>query len=55
MILGIILLFKNHMKRKVYDRWIRVRKGKSENGLDRRDWPERGFGKFMSTANLNEF
>jgi hypothetical protein len=54
MILGIILLWKNNMK-KVYDRWTWVRKGKRKNGPARRDWPERGFGKFTSTMNLNEF
>jgi hypothetical protein len=32
-----------------------VRKGKRENGLARRDLLERGFGKFMSTSNSNEF
>jgi hypothetical protein len=32
-----------------------VRKGKKENGPARRDWHERGFGKFASTLNSNEF
>jgi hypothetical protein len=32
-----------------------VRKKKRENEPARRDWPERGFGKFTSTMNLNEF
>jgi hypothetical protein len=42
-------------KRKFYDRWIGVRKEKRENGPARRDWSERGFGKFTSTSNSNEF
>jgi hypothetical protein len=31
------------------------RKGKRENGPTRRDWPPRGFRKFKSTSNSNEF
>jgi hypothetical protein len=42
-------------KRKVYDRWIEVRKGNRENEPARRDWPKRGFWKFTSTSNSNEF
>jgi hypothetical protein len=42
-------------KRKVYDRWIGVRKEKRENGPVRWDCPERGFGKFRSALNSNEF
>jgi hypothetical protein len=46
---------ENNMKRKVYNRGIGVRKGKRKNWSARRDWLERGFQKFMSTSNSNEF
>jgi hypothetical protein len=33
---------------------VRMRKEKRKNGPARRDWPERGFGKFMSTMKCNK-